>query len=251
MLVLPDDGYSERDAAQSAAQRPHEIAGTMRVDIRRVDSAGAHGAGKTPFVIHRPAVQRAAASRAQSRSRRMSLRWKLHRLAAMDGREIGHRVGQQAQATLERFGLFAAKVPHAPATRPGARGSIALPRQFDVDKYCAAADRIIAGEFDVFALRPAQLGFPPQWNRDPKTGRIAPLTFGKALNYRDERIVGDIKYLWEPSRHAELLTLAQAWHLSRDSVMRRLPHAAGFVVRAMSLRARRRTGPAASSTRCA
>ena len=68
----------------------------------------------------------------------------------------------------------------------------------------------------MFALRPAQLGFPPQWNRDPKTGRVAPLTFGKALDYRDERIVGDIKYLWEPSRHAELLTLAQAWHLSHD-----------------------------------
>ena len=77
-----------------------------------------------------------------------------------------------------------------------------LPRQFDARKYCAAADRIIAGEFDVFALRPAQLGFPPQWNRDPKTGRVAPLTFGKTLDYRDERIVGDIKYLWEPSRHA-------------------------------------------------
>ena len=100
--------------------------------------------------------------------------------------------------------------------RPGRPWVDPLPRQFDAGKYCAAADRIIAGEFDVFALRPAQLGFPPQWNRDPKTGRVAPLTFGKALDYRDERIVGDIKYLWEPSRHAELLTLAQAWHLSRD-----------------------------------
>ncbi len=146
----------------------------------------------------------------------MSIRWKLNRLAAMDGREIRHRVGQQARGTLERFGLFAAKVP-ARTRDVACRAWVdPLPQQFDVGKYCAAADRIIAGEFDVFALRPAQLGFPPAWNRDPKTGRVAPLTFGKALNYRDERIVGDIKYLWEPSRHAELLTLAQAWHLSRD-----------------------------------
>ncbi|HKQ14603.1 MAG TPA: alginate lyase family protein [Steroidobacteraceae bacterium] len=146
----------------------------------------------------------------------VSLRWKLDRLAAMDGREIRHRVGRQARATLERFGLFAAKVPPRVSDATGRPWVDPLPRQFDVDKYRAAADRIIAGEFDVFALRPAQLGFPPQWNRDPKTGRVAPLTFGKALNYRDEHIVGDIKYLWEPSRHAELLTLAQAWHLSQD-----------------------------------
>jgi hypothetical protein len=146
----------------------------------------------------------------------VSLRWKLNRLAAMDRREIRHRVGQQGRATLERFGLFAAKVPARTSDVAGRPWVGPLPRQFDAGKYCAAADRIIAGEFDVFALRPAQLGFPPQWNRDPKTGRVAPLTFGKALDYRDVRIVGDIKYLWEPSRHAELLTLAQAWHLSHD-----------------------------------
>ena len=146
----------------------------------------------------------------------MSLRWKLNRLAAMDGREIRHRVGQQAHAALERCGFFAAKVPARTSDGIGRAWVDPLPRQLDTGKYRAAADRIIAGEFDVFAMRPAQLGFPPRWNRDPKTGRDAPLTFGKALNYRDERIVGDIKYLWEPSRHAELLTLAQAWHLSRD-----------------------------------
>jgi hypothetical protein len=146
----------------------------------------------------------------------VSLRWKLNRLAAMDGREIRHRVGQQAQATLERLGLFAAKAPTRTSDATGRAWVDELPRQFDTHKYSAAADRILAGKFDVFALRPAQLGFPPQWNRDPKTGRIAPLTFGKTLDYRDERIVGDIKYLWEPSRHAELLTLAQAWRLSRD-----------------------------------
>lgn len=146
----------------------------------------------------------------------MSIRWKLNRLAAMDGREIRYRVGQQARTMLERFGLFAAKVPARSSDAFGRAWVDPLPRQLDARKYCTAADRIIAGQFDVFALRPAQLGFPPAWNRDPKTGRVAPLTFGKALNYRDERLVGDIKYLWEPSRHAELLTLAQAWHLSRE-----------------------------------
>jgi hypothetical protein len=146
----------------------------------------------------------------------VSLRWKLNRLAAMDGREIRHRVGQQARTTLERFGFFAAEVSPRTTDATGRPWVDPLPRQFDAAKYCAAADCILDGEFDVFAMRPAQLGFPPQWNRDPKTRILAPLTFGKALNYRDERIVGDIKYLWEPNRHAELLTLAQAWHLTQE-----------------------------------
>jgi len=44
-------------------------------------------------------------------------------------------------------------------------------------------------------MRGAELGFPPRWNRDPRTGTQAPLIFGKALDYRNEQLVGDIKYL--------------------------------------------------------
>jgi hypothetical protein len=40
--------------------------------------------------------------------------------------------------------------------------------------------------------------------------------FGKDLNYRDEALVGEIKYLWELNRHDALVALAQAWHLTRD-----------------------------------
>lgn len=79
-----------------------------------------------------------------------------------------------------------------------------------------AADEVLAGRFDVFAMHGAQLGFPPQWLRDPKTSRLSPPLFGKALNYRSEELVGDIKYLWEPSRHLQLVTLAQAFSLTGD-----------------------------------
>jgi Heparinase II/III-like protein/Heparinase II/III N-terminus len=91
-----------------------------------------------------------------------------------------------------------------------------LPRQFDIERYRRAADRILDGLFDVFSLRGARLGFPPRWNVDPRTGTEAPLVFGKELNYRDPALVGDVKYLWEPNRHLELVTLAQAWHLTHE-----------------------------------
>jgi hypothetical protein len=60
------------------------------------------------------------------------------------------------------------------------------------------------------------VGSPPRWNRDPKTGIEAPLAFGKLLDYRDADRVGDIKYLWEPNRHLHLVTLAQAWSLTNN-----------------------------------
>lgn len=146
----------------------------------------------------------------------MSLKWKLHRLSAMSGREIGYRIRQRVQASVEQFGLHSAAPPPPRYTRTGAAWVAPLPLNFDLGKYRRAADDILAGRFPVFALPAAELGCPPQWNRDPKTGRQAPLRFGKTLNYRDQGLVGDIKYLWEPSRHAQLVTLAQAWHLSRE-----------------------------------
>lgn len=146
----------------------------------------------------------------------MGLKWKLHRLSAMSGWEVGYRVKQRVQASVEQFGLQSSVPPAPVQDRTGAPWVTALPTLFDIDKYRRAADEILQGRFPVFALPAAQLGFPPQWNRDPKTGREAPLRFGKTLNYRDESLVGDIKYLWEPSRHAQLVTLAQAWHLTRE-----------------------------------
>ena len=146
----------------------------------------------------------------------MSLKWKLHRLSAMSGWEVGYRVKQRVQAGVEQFGLHSVAPPPPAQERTGAPWVATLPTGFNVDKYRRAADDILDGRFPVFALPAAALGFPPQWNRDPKTGKQAPLQFGKTLNYRDEKRVGDIKYLWEPSRHAQLVTLAQAWHLTRQ-----------------------------------
>ena len=133
----------------------------------------------------------------------------------MSPSEVGFRVGRKIQGTVERAGIGLAR-PSVPAGQCGKPWLTRLPHEFDLERYRRAADRILDGMFDVFALRGAQLGFPPRWNVDPRTGIEAPLVFGKDLNYRDPALVGDIKYLWEPNRHLELVTLAQAWHLTRE-----------------------------------
>ena len=141
------------------------------------------------------------------------LQWTLSRLRAMSAREVGFRLRRKIQGSAERAGIGLAH-PSYPAGVCGRPWVSPLPREFDRARYTRAADRILEGRFDVFALENASLGFPPRWNVDPKTGVEAPLDFGKNIDYRNAARVGDIKYLWEINRHLELVTLAQVWHLT-------------------------------------
>jgi len=138
----------------------------------------------------------------------------LARLRGMTPAEMGYRVMRALQARAERARLNAER----PVPNPDlAYSGNAWIKNANVkrDVYAAAADRIADGWLDVFALRDVQLGTPPRWNRDPKSGIEAPLSFGKLLDTGNTDLVGDIKYLWQPNRHAQLVTLAQAHALTR------------------------------------
>src|SRR3954454_2462316 len=80
----------------------------------------------------------------------------------------------------------------------------------------AAADRVLAGRWEVFGvLRPDSAD--PDWFLDPVTGRRAPdqrLAF--AVNHRDEAETGNVKQIWEMSRHHHLTVLAAAWWLTGE-----------------------------------
>ena len=143
-----------------------------------------------------------------------SLAWKFNRLKLMSAGEVAWRVLQMAQKKAAKWGVGQLRQPPVAAPRAGAAFLPMAPAPSDA--LTAAADTILAGRWNVFALRGVELGFPPRWNRDPKTGTEAPMGLGKAIDYRRESVVGDIKYLWEPSRHLELVTLAQAYRASGE-----------------------------------
>jgi hypothetical protein len=153
-------------------------------------------------------------------------RWRLNRLRCMTPLEVGHRVLRGAAVRLERWAGPAVGIVPVPdlarVSRPWLRSPFKwrrpgpARRRAEEDACLAAAADVLAGRFDVFALKGVELGCPPAWNRDPRTGRDAPLSWGKLLDYRDPKLVGDIKYLWEPNRHLHLVTLAQACALTRD-----------------------------------
>ncbi|MBE2260094.1 MAG: alginate lyase family protein [Rhodobacteraceae bacterium] len=144
--------------------------------------------------------------------------WKINRLRTMSPAEVIWRGGQAVKKYAYRFGVGLA--PVLPTLRCNPSRLALIPADpFELlatDALIDRANKLLSGRWGVFALREAELGFPPQWNRDPQTGTQAPVSFGKAIDYRRRELVGNIKYLWEPSRHLDLVALAQAWRITSE-----------------------------------
>jgi len=131
--------------------------------------------------------------------------------------EIPYRLMRALSSQAQSIGLFfGSRIGPAPDLMAASKFWIHHTARVDPAPYIEAAERIAAGRLDVFALRDLEVGTPPLWNRDPKSGVEAPCSFGKLLDYRNPQLVGDIKYLWEPNRHLHLVTLAQAYVLKHD-----------------------------------
>lgn len=140
--------------------------------------------------------------------------WYWNRLRCMSLAEIVGRTASTASHALERR-REPSPVPPADAA---ARGPAWLP-EASADypaTVVAQADEVLGGVWRIFARGPLELGFPPEWNRNPDNGALLPMVFGKTMAFRDTSASGDIKYLWEPNRHLELVLLAQAWRATGE-----------------------------------
>jgi hypothetical protein len=134
----------------------------------------------------------------------------------MSPAELCYRAVQMSRAHASR--LAPTRADAVPAWKPSKPVSfIHLDASVHPAVYVQSAERLIEGRYAIFDLDECELGHPPKWNRDPLTGREAPLQHAATLDYRDERLVGNIKYLWEPSRHLHVPALAQAYALTGDA----------------------------------
>src|SRR5689334_15100085 len=82
--------------------------------------------------------------------RRRRLRWYLNRLRCMSPAELPFRAFRLVSAQVERI-MPIREVPAPDLSRTTAAW-IQPPRDIDPQRYLAAADAIVAGRFDVFAL---------------------------------------------------------------------------------------------------
>jgi hypothetical protein len=84
------------------------------------------------------------------------------------------------------------------------------------DRLVSEADRVARHRLSFFGLVDADLGDPIDWNRDHESGRKAPLRFAPLVDYRDYRVAGDAKVVWEPNRHHHLVVLGRAYRGTGD-----------------------------------
>ena len=151
--------------------------------------------------------------------------WYLRRLSQMSAPEIGGRAidhVRQLAWTRQRVApgqhvdppSSVLSIRPAPAVLPDeARG---LVHEAAGKRLVGAADRLLAGDWSVLGTRRADIA-APDWFYDPVTYRTAPqhdLAF--RIDHRDERVTGNVKAVWELSRHQHLTVLAGAWWLTRD-----------------------------------
>ncbi|MEU8525946.1 alginate lyase family protein [Streptomyces sp. NPDC048629] len=146
----------------------------------------------------------------------MSAGWYLRRLSRMGPREVGDRAGDALRRRRWR-----SAPPHSPGVT-GARFTAGLPvGTIDTlppdaaKRLVAEADRLMAGHAEYFGVPRDDL-VDPDWWRDPKTGRRAPSGYAFDVPYRNEDAVGDIKQIWELSRHQYLTVLAAAYAITGD-----------------------------------
>lgn len=146
----------------------------------------------------------------------MNAGWYLRRLSRMGPREVGGRVGDAVRRRRWR-----SVRPGRPSVT-GARFTAVLPAGTlaalppdAVKRLLAEADRLLAGHVEYFGVVRDDLADPDWWG-DPKTGRRAPGGYAFDVPYRDEEVTGDIKQIWELSRHQYLTVLAAAYAVTGD-----------------------------------
>ncbi|WP_406065287.1 heparinase II/III family protein [Streptomyces sp. NBC_01077] len=142
--------------------------------------------------------------------------WYLRRLSRMEPREVGGRVSDAVRRRRWRAALpDCPRVTGARFTAVLPAGTIAAVPPDAAKRLVAEADRLMAGHAEYFGVDRDDLA-DPDWWYDPKTGRRAPWGYAFDVPYRNEDAVGDIKQIWELSRHQYLTVLAAAYAITGD-----------------------------------
>jgi len=78
------------------------------------------------------------------------------------------------------------------------------------------ADAVAENRLSFFNLEKVFIGDPIDWNREHECGKPSPLRFSKRIDYRDYRVTGDAKVVWELNRHHHLVVLGRAYRAFGD-----------------------------------
>jgi hypothetical protein len=162
------------------------------------------------------------------------LTWKINRLKAMGWKEILHRSNRAVliQCEKKRFELGWKPLPTVEVKK---KMSLFPRNNQIVEKWQElftldplGLSELLDGKVDFFGHEPISIGKPVQWHCDPVTKiQSSAVKFGKTLDYRNDALVGNVKFIWELGRHQHLVPLAVAYavtgeHKYKDEVVRQI-----------------------------
>jgi len=114
----------------------------------------------------------------------------------------GHRAGPKPAGT--------------PRFAPLPAGTLEAVPAGDAQRLVRAADEILVGRWEVLGVTRQDM-VAPDWFLDPLSGRRAPQAeYCFSINHRDQAVTGNVKQVWELSRHHHLTVLACAYALTGE-----------------------------------
>ncbi len=159
--------------------------------------------------------------------------WKINRLRVMSKQELVFRVYRALSTKVEKYFVSSGWKPltniQVTSKSPLFSYESDLIDQwnklFNLDE--SGLNNYLANKIDFFKHTPLDIGNPVRWHRDPITHTELPRDFGKTLNYRDDEIAGNIKFIWELGRHQHLIPIAVAYATTgeqhyRDAVVKQI-----------------------------
>ncbi len=166
-----------------------------------------------------------------------SVRWYAHRLRAMSPGEVCWRGGNKLRAVMDlcRLPGWAAPLPLLHImngkAQPAGECSDILgklpPVGFDPahpgqpqhgrEELLSRAEHICENRLTLFNLENHHLGPEIQWNYEYAAEKLTPMGFAPHIDYRDYRVTGDAKLVWELNRHQHLVILGRAYRLTGET----------------------------------
>ncbi len=163
-----------------------------------------------------------------------SVVWYSRRLQSMSPAEVVWRMGHLLRDSTERCTWplrrrWQKRVPPAGDQLLAHRASVlfgtewpspgllpnAVPQKWQ-DEAVERAERILRGFMRLIGGAELHIGEEINWNCDYKHQRTTPIVCAAAVDYRDFRIAGDAKWVWELNRHHHLVVLGRAYRYTGD-----------------------------------
>jgi hypothetical protein len=150
----------------------------------------------------------------------MSISWYIKRFAAMSPEEILKRMVFSVKKKIwrnpaEKCRIFGNCNPDFKILKKTYRHNRNACSSVQVKELISEADKYLEHRWDFFGLHDI---VEPQidWHFDPSTKVHAPQIFSYDINHRKIEIAGDVKILWEKSRHHHITVLCAAYALTKD-----------------------------------